>query len=225
LKQPRLLGGLLVRREHWTVSWAGRFLVLLLGFGVALAAINGLYPFLAVASPVQSQILVVEGWLPRSGLVQTVALVKSADYGKVITSGTVAEDDWNARPDETYAELAARRLIMLGMASNLVQAVPCADAPKDRTYSSAVAVKNWCATNHIRLDSLNVLTSGPHARRSRLLYQEAFGGNVKIGVIPLANQHYDPSRWWRSSDGFREVTGEAIAWLYAKFLFHPPSSA
>jgi hypothetical protein len=219
------MGGLLVRRERWTLSWAGRLLVLLLFLGVALAVISGLYPFLAVASPVKSETLVVEGWLPRQGLVQTVALVNIGGYRRVFTSGTVAEDDWNARPGETYAELAAERLVMLGLPGDLVQAVPCAEVRKDRTYSSALAVKNWCATNHIRLDSLNLVTFGPHARRSRMLYQEAFGNDVKIGVITLTNKHYDPSRWWFSSEGFRDVTSEAIAWFYAKFLFLPPKGA
>ena len=218
----RLLGGLLVRRERWTLSWAGRLLVLLLFLGVVLAVIGGLYPFLAVASPVKSEILVVEGWLPRQGLAQTVALVNAGEYRRVFTSGTVAEDDWNARPGETYAELAAERLAMLGLAGDRVQPVPCAQVRKDRTYSSALAVKNWCASNHIRVDSLNLVTLGPHARRSRMLYQEAFGKDVNIGVITLKNTNYDPSRWWRSSEGFREVTSEAIAWFYAKFLFHPP---
>jgi hypothetical protein len=221
LKKPRLLGGLLVRKERWTLSWAGRFLVLLLCLGVALAAIAGLYPFLAIASPVKSEFLLVEGWLPRCALTQTVALVKTEDYRKVITSGTPAKDDWNARPGETYAELAAERLIMLGLSSNLVQAVPCAEERKDRTYNSALAVKNWCATNHIRLGSLNLVTLGPHARRSWLLYRKAFGEDVKIGVIPLEDNKYDPTRWWRSSDGFRDVIGETIAYFYAKFLFHP----
>jgi len=68
---------------------------------------------------------------------------------------------------------------------------------------------------------LNLVTLGPHARRSWLLYQEAFGDDVKIGVIPLENRSYDPSRWWCSSEGFRDVISEAIAWFYARFLFHP----
>jgi len=32
---------------------------------------------------------------------------------------------------------------------------------------------------------------------------------------------YDPKRWWRYSEGVREVLGESIAWFYAAFFFHP----
>ena len=77
MKRTRLLGGLLVRKERWTLSRVGGFLVLLLCLGVVLAALYGIYPFLAAASPVKSETLVVEGWLPRQGLEQTVALVQT----------------------------------------------------------------------------------------------------------------------------------------------------
>ena len=95
---------------------------------------------------------------------------------------------------------------------------------QDRTYNSALAVKFWFATNHIPLESLNLVSLGPHTRRSWLLYQKAFGNDVKIGVIPVNGSGYNPSQWWRSSEGFREVVGEAIAYFYAKFLFHPGNS-
>jgi hypothetical protein len=72
--------------------------------------------------------------------------------------------------------------------------------------------------------NFNVLTEDVHARRTRLLFQEAFGRDVKVGIIALPDPDYDPKRWWRYSEGVREVLGEGIAYLYAKFLFYPASS-
>jgi hypothetical protein len=63
---------------------------------------------------------------------------------------------------------------------------------------------------------MDVITLGPHARRSRLLYQKAFGNAVSLGVISLADPAYDSRYWWRSSEGVREVWGEAVAYLYAR---------
>jgi hypothetical protein len=97
-------------------------------------------------------------------------------------------------------------------------------ARKDRTYHSALVVKEWAATQHLPIDALNVATPGPHARRSRLLYEKAFGPKVKIGVIALRMPEYDPAHWWQTSDGFREVTGEMIAYVYARIFFHRSSS-
>jgi hypothetical protein len=74
------------------------------------------------------------------------------------------------------------------------------------------------------VESLDLVTLGPHARRSRLLYEEAFGNKVKVGVIAIAIPDYDVKRWWRYSEGVREVIGEGIGYLYVKFLFWPPTS-
>ena len=65
---------------------------------------------------------------------------------------------------------------------------------------------------------------GPHARRTRLLFQEAFGSKVAVGVIAVPDDAYDPRHWWRSSEGVRDVVGEAIAYVYARFFFYPAGS-
>ena len=45
------------------------------------------------------------------------------------------------------------------------------------------------------------------------------GGNNGIVVMDDANLDYDAKHWWRSSEGVREVLGEGIAYIYAKFFF------
>ena len=74
------------------------------------------------------------------------------------------------------------------------------------------------------MSSINVLTEGAHARRTRLLYQKAFDQNVTVGIIAVSNPDYNPKQWWRYSDGVREVIGESIAYIYAKFFFYPSAS-
>jgi hypothetical protein len=68
---------------------------------------------------------------------------------------------------------------------------------------------------------MNILTEEAHSRRTWLLFQEAFGRNVQVGIISVPNPDYDTNHWWRYSDGVRDVVGEAIAYIYAKFLFWP----
>src|SRR5437867_3326458 len=60
-----------------------------------------------------------------------------------------------------------------------------------------------------------------HARRTQLLYQEAFGKKVSVGIIAVSNPDYNPKEWWRYGDGVREVIGESIAYIYAEFFFWP----
>jgi hypothetical protein len=62
---------------------------------------------------------------------------------------------------------------------------------------------------------------GPHARRSRLIFQKAFRDEVGVGVISVPDDEYDQGHWWTTSAGVRTVLGEVIAYLYARFFFHP----
>ncbi len=84
-----------------------------------------------------------------------------------------------------------------------------------------MALRNWLREHRPDIRSLNVVTEDAHARRTRLLFQMALGQDFKVGVISLPNADYDARRWWRSSDGVKEVTDELLAYLYARLLFFP----
>jgi hypothetical protein len=71
------------------------------------------------------------------------------------------------------------------------------------------------------VDSLDVHSLGPHARRSRWLYQRAFGDAVAVGVIAAVPRSYDPAAWWRSSDGARTVLSELAGWVWVRLIFDP----
>ena len=45
-----------------------------------------------------------------------------------------------------------------------------------------------------------------------------------VGVISGPDEEYDQRHWWTTSAGVRTVLDEVIAYLYAKFLFHPSQS-
>ena len=99
------------------------------------------------------------------------------------------------------------------MTNDSVQPIPCWVERKDRTYNAALAVEQWFQENGVSVRSIDVMTLGPHARRSRLLFQKAFGKEVRVGVISVEDRDYDPDHWWASSQGVREVVGEAIAYI------------
>jgi hypothetical protein len=213
--------GLLNRRQCLVPTWRG-WLLLMVVFGtVTYVAIRGAYPFLAVNDPKPGGVLVVEGWAGDHALAAVVADYKQFSYEKVYVTGGPME--WGAPLSQykTYAELGAATLLALGMSTNVVQAVPAPGVKQDRTYACAVALKKWVDEQGIQLTRMNLVTVGPHARRSRLLFQKSFGKEMPIGVVAIAEPDYDTRYWWRSSRGFRSVTDEAIAYLYARFLFRP----
>ena len=97
--------------------------------------------------------------------------------------------------------------------------VPSRVTARERTYSSAAALRDWFREHNAPVQSINVLTEGAHARRTRLLYQEAFGRSMTVGIIAVSNPEFNPRQWWRYSNGVREVIGESIAYIYARFFF------
>jgi len=107
----------------------------------------------------------------------------------------------------------------------LVQMVPSRVMDRDRTYGSAVALRNWFREHNMSVRSINVVTEDLHARRTRLLFEKALGHDVAVGVIAVANPDYDSRHWWRYSQGVKEVVSEGAAYLYARFLFYPSVSS
>ena len=75
------------------------------------------------------------------------------------------------------------------------------------------------------MKAFDLVTLGPHARRSRLLFEEAFEGKVRVGIISIENREYDPVQWWRYSEGVKEVISEGVAYIYASIFFRPNSKS
>lgn len=203
------------------MTWPARLLLLLLLAGGAAFAVRTAHDFLAINAPVHTSVLVIEGWVPRYAVTNFVAKV-GKDYTDIYTTGGVTLADGKSRNDaDTYASVTKTRLVRAGVPAEKLHVVPCWIVRRDRTYSSALALREWCRTNNVRLTAFNVVTLGPHARRSRLLHEKAFGKGVEVGIIPLTNVEYDPDHWWRYSEGVKETLSETAAYLYSRFLFSP----
>lgn len=211
--------GLARRKEVWVLTWRARLLLCVLLGGAGLLVVFGAHSFLAVEAPVPTRALVIEGWVPRYALTGYVARVWG-DYSDIYTTGGPTLADHHSKDvSDTFASVAQWRLMRAGVPATNIHVVPCWEAQRDRTYSTAVALRNWAASNHVHLTSFNVVTLGPHARRSRLLYEKAFGPGVQVGVIPLVNEEYEADSWWRYSEGVKEVLSEGAAYLYSRFWF------
>jgi hypothetical protein len=187
-------------------------------------AFRGLHPFLAVNDPVPDGLLVVEGWEPDYGMEKAIEEFKTNHHEKLYVTGGPVDYGRYLTAYKTYAELGAATLMKLGLESNFVQAVPAPRVRQDRTYASAVVLKKWLLEHQIKLTRIQLISEGPHARRSRLLFQQAMGKEVTVGVISVPSQEYDQRHWWRYSSGVRNVIGEGLAYLYARLLFAPPKS-
>jgi uncharacterized SAM-binding protein YcdF (DUF218 family) len=206
------LGGLVNRKQRWSLSFKGWIFALLFVVAFCAGAIHFVHSFLAVQAPVPATILVVEGWMADTEIPALVAEFHRGNYQKVYTTG--GEIHWGS--SENYAEYSAKCLTEAGLPKSVIVPVACAGKDWARTFQSAAALRNYFEKNKCAPASLNVITVGPHARRSRLLFRRALGHNITVGVIALPREDYDEQHWWRSSTGIREVISELAAYLYCR---------
>ncbi len=216
--------GLLRRRERLGLSFRGRVCLVLAGAVGVAVGILGVHPFLAVNEPVGGGPLVIEGWLPDAAFEAAASEFKRHPREKIYVTGIPVDKGSYLVRYETYAQLGAATLLQMGFSNNIVQAVPAPAVRQDRTYASAVALRKWLGDHGLQPTQMDVVTCDAHARRTRLLFETAMGPGVKVGIIAVEPQDYDPHRWWASSAGFRAVTDEAIAYLYARLIFRAERS-
>lgn len=204
-------------------SPSGRRTVTRLRLGVVLLitlllggwAFRSVHPFLATSAPVEARVLVVEGWLPDYALNAVVAEMKRGHYEHLYTTGGTLPQGSHLAEFRSHADLGAATLVKLGIDTNRVTAVNSGAHFRNRTYSSAVVLRDYCRAEGIDLRAINLVSLGAHARRSRLAFQRALGRDVKVGIISIESRDYDPRRWWRYSEGVKMVGGEILGLTYA----------
>lgn len=214
------LGGLLKRKDTWTLTTKAWLLLFLTAAALLVTVFFGVHPFLALSKPAPADVLVVEGWIPDFALLQAAHEFQAGHYRLMLTIGGPVRSGVNLDPGDTYADMSAAELKHFTK-SDAIVAVPTRGVTRDRTYSGALGIKRWLAEHPDKAGAINVLTLGVHARRSRLLFEKAFDGEVPIGVIAVRDEDYDQKHWWRYSEGVKEVISESAAYLYARFIFSP----
>ncbi len=212
---------LLHRRMCLVPTWRGWLVFFAVGIALFFGILRGLYPFLAVNDSRPGGVLVVEGWGAEDMMRDVLAEFQREHYDTLFVTGGPIEESSPFAEYKSFAELGATLLKRVGGDPKSIQPVPAPKVVQDRTYASAVALKTWMREHGVATTTVNLMSGGAHSRRSRLLFQKAFGDSATVGVIASPDREFDPRRWWASSAGFRSVTGEAIAYLYARLLFRP----
>jgi hypothetical protein len=221
LSPQKALLGCVQRRPLWLPTWRGWLVVLVLLAGIGWLLLKTLPALLTLHHPIQTETLVVEGWVPDYGLEAAALEFKRGLYKRLYVTGGPLEKGVPLSQFKTYAELGAAVLAGVGMDPSAVEAVPAPEVQADRTFNSACALRK--VLQQLALPHrLNVISVGPHSRRTRLLFEKAFGDDWQIGIISVPDQSYDIKRWYRSSNGVRNVLSEAIAYVYARLLFREP---
>jgi uncharacterized SAM-binding protein YcdF (DUF218 family) len=222
----RAMWGLFDRKERWSLSWRGRLIVISALLLVSVLVVTGVYPFLAITQRVDANTLVVEGWINENAIRAAVKEFQDNRYQRIFTTGGPVRGTGRYINDfMTSASVGADLLKKAGVPDQSLQMVPSRVMDRDRTYGSAVALRNWFRDHNMVMSSIDVVTEDLHARRTRLLFQKAFGKDVQVGIIAVANVDYPANKWWHYSQGLKDVVSESAAYLYSRLLFFPAEPA
>lgn len=200
-------------------GWA---IILIVAVAAGIFSARQVYSFLAIERPSGARILVVEGWMSTEDFDQAVSLIQSGNYREILTTGGPVPATLTVQTPISYAVLAREYLIRRGISSGLIAAIPSPDTARDRTYLSAAMVRDYFQQTGTIVDAIDVFSVSVHSRRTRLLYQMAFGSKVTIGVFSAKPRGYDPDHWWQTSAGAKAVIMEIISWIWTELFFNPP---
>ncbi|MEO5843596.1 MAG: hypothetical protein ABIQ33_02025 [Caldimonas sp.] len=219
------------RRQIWLPTWWGTLLLVVIVAASALVALRNLGSYLAPDEAAAgrdgqgARTLIVEGWLEEDALDDAMALIARGRYERVVTSGGPIEGWREDRRWPTYAERAADYLRRHLRSPIPVVPLPAQKSLQDRTFLSAVVVRDWLRRQGGTVDAVDLFSASVHARRSRLVYRLAFGPDIEVGVFAAPPRRYSLDRWWATSDGAKAVLDEAIGLAWTKCCFWPPAPA
>lgn len=170
-----------------------------------------------------AHLLVVEGWLDEGALDAAAVAFRQGGYERIVTSGGPI-DSWREGKTATdFAERAASYLRRHGLADVPIAAATAPASAQDRTFLSAVVVRDWIRRERLMPDAIDVYSEGVHARRSRTVYRLAFGPSVEVGVLAATPRTYDLEHWWRTSQGAKTVLDETLSLIWTTCCFWPPT--
>ena len=148
----RGLGGLFVRKTRWGLSHRAKLLLLIVVLALAVTALLGVYPFLAITERVDADALVVEGWVHPYAIRVSVDEFSAHPYQWVFTTGgPVVGNGGYVNDYQTSASVGAELLKKAGVPAELVKMVPSHVIGRDRTYSSAIALREWFKGHNLQV--------------------------------------------------------------------------
>lgn len=208
-------------KERWGLTLWGHLLIVLVIFLFFIIGACNIYNLLAPVEREKADVLVLEGFISDYLLQDAINEFQTNKYKLLITTGTPLIYGELLAPYKNTANVAGMSLLKLGFDSTKLVMVGSNEIRNDRTYNSAVALREWLKKNRPQTKSLNLMTMGVHGARSQLLFQEAMGDTIKVGIISMKNFYYGPHSWWKSSKGARETLNETFGYFYVRFFFRP----
>jgi hypothetical protein len=198
-------------------------LVLALAVTISVTVyVKTIFGFLSISRPVPAKILIVEGWIPDFGIKIALETFRRDSYQLLLATGTPLSEHAYISSYRSEAEQAAASLIKLGLHPDSIAVAIMPETHNDRTYTTALYANKYLLSHGYKPQAINVLSVGPHCRRSWLMYRKAFGKDWQVGIINAVHPKFRGEINWHTTEGFKSILDETAGYLYVKFLFRKP---
>lgn len=127
--------------------------------------------------------------------------------GPMVGTGTLLITD--------HATKSRNELVALGIPEEQIMIAPGGGNGMHRTRQNANGLKRAIDREGLTGRAMNLFTTGIHARRSRMLYEQALG--QEMGVVVAKDPRVSPFWWWLSPKNWWRVLKELAGCLYYQF--------
>jgi hypothetical protein len=173
--------------------------------------------FFSLTRRLPADVLVVESWIGPDATRAAGEEFQHGDYKYVVAIGDLIAE---LIPDDhlSYAETARQELMQSGIANERIILASTGEIKRDRTFKAAVAAWQALESRGVHPTTVNVFALGPHARRSRLVYEKVFAPGVPVGVIAFVPSEYRSEPWWLSRERIRCLVKETVGYPFELLL-------
>jgi hypothetical protein len=173
--------------------------------------------FFSLTRRVSADVLIVEGWIGDDGIQAAADEFKQGAYKYVVATGGLTTDA-TAHEGLTYAEMARRELVRSGIPESQIIVAATRQIERARTFNSAAAAWRALQSRGVHPAAINVLTLGPHARRTCLVYEKVYAPGIMIGIIAFVPSWYHSEPWWRSGTRTKCLLKETVGYPFELLL-------
>jgi hypothetical protein len=114
----------------------------------------------------------------------------------------------------TTAQMARSKLIRIGIDSTRIIAVSAEKEGINRTLTSALEFRKWINSQGKDINGINIISLGPHARRTWMTYNKILNERYRIGIISIPeNSDLNLTGAKKAFKTLRETVGIVYYWF------------
>ncbi|HJX35554.1 MAG TPA: hypothetical protein VJ280_01200 [Dehalococcoidales bacterium] len=170
-----------------------------------LWGLPNIYRFLSEEKPVQTDVLIVQGWLYPFMYDEVAKRIHCDSLSLIIVTGK--------RKDTLYGK---SQLIRRGICPDKIDVAPYDERLTfSGTFQEAYTLRTFLKAKYPGVTAVNIFTISVHGRKSLVMFKRVLGKDVEVGVLTCKKNAFDETRLWHSWMGISLTIKYFIGYLYA----------